>query len=356
MGVLPLSAAKRSAPLVSHVHVGAVLADQQVHEMRGARYRPPNAEVYHTRRGHRLRTCRPVCPRRPRSHLWLPNAAGVLRVRVRVRTRGRKLRSISAGRLLSQISIATERPEDKPKDMSGEDVYVGRPWLFRHADLVACPQCPRMCLYGDLVEHMATACPARETRRTSARQEIDEHSSSGSRSGRGSRERRRSHRGRGGTGTGPSERGMLTIEMTATDPEDGAHDIGELMALLFGPEMMAGGGDASTAYETNLRLAELMGGNVRRGIRDVDAVSRVEPVARASHAAAATTPEGRCPICQCAFAELPREHGDRACMRRIFQCEHAFCDPCLRAWLRSATSCPVCRRDLTSSGGRRPSR
>jgi hypothetical protein len=89
-------------------------------------------------------------------------------------------------------------------------------------------------------------------------------------------------------------------------------------------------GDDGSEYEALLALCERMG-NHEIGVDNVDAV--MEEVDADDPNA------GYCPIC----LEVVPER------RRLKLCKHAFCGGCVRTWLQSHKTCPLCKQDVEAS-------
>jgi len=88
-----------------------------------------------------------------------------------------------------------------------------------------------------------------------------------------------------------------------------------------------------TDYETNLEIARRIG-NVRVGLKDIDAVSSLvpKPVDERSD-------DDMCPICRDVLG------GEEGVAREMI-CGHVFCDACISKWLQSSKKCPLCVCDL----------
>jgi len=87
-------------------------------------------------------------------------------------------------------------------------------------------------------------------------------------------------------------------------------------------------------YELNLEIARRMGGNVKVGLKDIDAVSIYVPKPIDER-----NEEDICPICR---DVLGGEEG----LARELLCHHIFCDTCISTWLQSSKKCPLCICDL----------
>lgn len=88
--------------------------------------------------------------------------------------------------------------------------------------------------------------------------------------------------------------------------------------------------DGDIEYESLLALCETVG-NHEVGVEDVNGALE----------AAGEAAEGRCPICL--------ETMEKEVAVRIVVCHHAFCDPCIRAWLARHKTCPVCKREAAAA-------
>ena len=85
-----------------------------------------------------------------------------------------------------------------------------------------------------------------------------------------------------------------------------------------------------SSYESNLLLAEVMGGAVTRGVADYAVV--VEPCT-------SFEADTCCPICCELLQESPK-------VVRLKTCRHLFCDACVVQWLSKNTKCPICMGDV----------
>ena len=122
------------------------------------------------------------------------------------------------------------------------------------------------------------------------------------------------------TPTTPSSLATRIVRrLMSTDRMNNLHLAAELDALLNADD-----------YDLTTMIGELMGGNVRIGVTDVDAVTTREPCPDADTV---------CPICQ-------DNVGAQASMRVTRACHHTFCSGCIETWLRSSKKCPVCMLDL----------
>lgn len=90
-------------------------------------------------------------------------------------------------------------------------------------------------------------------------------------------------------------------------------------------------------YEVNTLLAELMGGNVYVGIRDIGSV--VHEVASPD---LLPTEDTLCAICQEGLREK-MEAGHTVCHT---PCRHYFCKDCVLQWFGQSKKCPVCMIEL----------
>lgn len=87
-------------------------------------------------------------------------------------------------------------------------------------------------------------------------------------------------------------------------------------------------------YESNTRLQERMGGNVKKAVKDID---KAAPLTTSSDM-------DTCPIC---LSDKKPETEVRASA----SCGHAFCAECIEKWLSEHVTCPMCMRDMSEKGG-----
>jgi len=87
-------------------------------------------------------------------------------------------------------------------------------------------------------------------------------------------------------------------------------------------------------YEVNLEIARRMGGSVKVGLKDIDAVSTYVPKPIDER-----NEDDICPICRDVLG------GEEGLARELI-CHHIFCDRCITTWLESSKKCPMCICDL----------
>jgi hypothetical protein len=102
------------------------------------------------------------------------------------------------------------------------------------------------------------------------------------------------------------------------------------------------------SYETNMNIAERMGGNHVVRIEDPETVSRNMSTEDAL-AFVNQSGGGACPICQCNWRDEQDNIASSSVRLRTTSCGHTFCDSCIRQWFRLSNRCPVCRVNLHSA-------
>nr|WRJ69781.1 RING finger domain-containing protein [Oceanusvirus sp.] len=111
----------------------------------------------------------------------------------------------------------------------------------------------------------------------------------------------------------------------------------DFASAIFGGDMFFGEGGFGDGvggddYESNLRIQDALGGNVKKAVRDVD-----EAAPMVDHGLSE-----ECAIC------LSEPEGG---VRKGKACGHEFCAECIEKWLSEHTTCPVCVTDLSVNGG-----
>lgn len=111
---------------------------------------------------------------------------------------------------------------------------------------------------------------------------------------------------------------------------------------------------SSSSYEWDSWISEMIG-DVPVGIENIDSVSKLigtsspQDISRLDRL---RVDRSVCPICHDILVWGDSEE-DASSFRsldiRSTQCDHIFCDPCLRRWLTTSKKCPLCMVELQPS-------